>query len=270
MARGPFPHYCVQLMPAGGAAVPGAQRNLSSALEWEREAMDTAVLTGRTEVHLCAAADAQALGTPVHREVLKPFLALRQEARRAGFDLAIDSGFRSFERQLSIWNRKVDGELPVLDSAAVPLDIGGLSERDLVFAILRWSALPGASRHHWGTDLDVFDAAARPEGYEVELIPAEVNPGGMFGPLHEWLDGRIADGAAFGFFRPFDQDRNGVAPERWHLSCAPVAAPFEAGLTVDVLRGTIESADLRLRHVVLQHLDEIYQRFVINTGRPPA
>ena len=31
-------------------------------------------------------------------------------------------------------------------------------------AILCWSALPGGSRHHWGTDCDVIDAAALPAG----------------------------------------------------------------------------------------------------------
>ena len=30
----------------------------------------------------------------------------------------------------------------------------------LIETILLWSALPGGSRHHWGTDVDVFDAAA--------------------------------------------------------------------------------------------------------------
>ncbi len=150
--------------------------------------MDPTILTGRTETHLCASADAEILGAQVHREVVGPFLALRAEARRAGFDLRILSGFRGFDRQLSIWNRKAAGELAVLDSAAVPLDIGALSEKELVFAILRWSALPGASRHHWGTDVDVIDAAARPEGYEVEFVPEEVDSGGMFGPLHDWLD----------------------------------------------------------------------------------
>ncbi len=232
--------------------------------------MDPAILTGRTDVHLCTASDAEALGVPVHRDVVGPFRALREEARRAGFDLAIDSGFRSFERQLSIWNRKVGGELPVLDGNALPLDIRRLSERELVFAILRWSALPGASRHHWGTELDVFDAAAKPEGYEVQLIPEEVDSGGMFGPLHEWLDSRMAARASFGFFRPYDRDRGGVAPERWHLSCAPVASVFEAGLTIDVLRQTLHAVDLRLKGVVLAHLDEIFQRFVLNTARPPS
>jgi LAS superfamily LD-carboxypeptidase LdcB len=157
-----------------------------------------------------------------------------------------------------------------LDSNAVPLEFDRLSEKELAFAILRWSALPGASRHHWGTDLDVFDAAAKPEGYEIELLPEEVSSGGMFGPLHDWLDERIAAHAAFGFFRPYDRDRKGVAPERWHLSCAPVAASCEELLTTDLIRDTVQQADMELKEVVLLHLDEIYERFVVNTGRPPA
>lgn len=227
-----------------------------------------AILTGTTEAHLCSSADATSLGDRVHRQVVAPFRELQREARGAGFDLRILSGFRSFARQLAIWNDKATGKRPVLDSHAVPLDIATLSEQDLVFAILRWSALPGASRHHWGTDIDVYDAAATPERYEIELIPDEVNPGGMFGPLHAWLDERIATGDAFGFFRPYSEDRHGVAPERWHVSYAPVAAVYLEQLTTDVLRATIEQADVRLKETVLEHLDEIYERFVINLNRP--
>jgi LAS superfamily LD-carboxypeptidase LdcB len=128
--------------------------------------------------------------------------------------------------------------------------------------------LPGASRHHWGTDLDVIDEAARPQGYEVELIPDEVDSGGMFGPLHDWLDGRIEAFDAHGFFRPYDRDRGGVAPERWHLSHEPVARDLEAGLTPDLLRGTLSGSEMLLKEIVLDHLDEIYERFVVNIGRP--
>jgi LAS superfamily LD-carboxypeptidase LdcB len=229
-----------------------------------------AILTGLLDDHLCSSADADRLGARVHRDVVEPFERLREEALRAGFDLRILSGFRSFADQLSIWNRKANGERAVLDSDAVPLDITALSPRDLVFAILRWSALPGASRHHWGTDLDVYDEAARAQGYGIDLIPAEVNPGGMFGPLHAWLDERMAAGAAFGFFRPYDRDRGGVAPERWHLSHAPTAEPLAAGLTADVLRATVRQADMRLKDVVLDHLDEIVSQFVVNVNRPHA
>jgi len=231
--------------------------------------VDATALTGRTNDHLCSQAEAEALGTPVHRDVVGPFLRLQEAARADGFDLQILSGFRSFERQLSIWNRKATGELAVLDDDAAPLDISRLADAELVFAILRWSALPGASRHHWGTELDVFDATVRPEGYEIQLVPDEVEPGGMFGPLHDWLDRRVLAAEAQGFFRPYDRDRRGVAPERWHLSCGPVARAFEEALTVDVLGETIRTAELRLKDAVLTHLDEIYERFVINVGRPP-
>ena len=113
----------------------------------------------------------------------------------------------------------------------------------------------------------MYDANAHPPGYEIELLPEEVEAGGMFAPLHEWLDGRIAAGASHGFFRPYDKDRRGVAPERWHLSHAPVAVRCERDLTIDVLRATLHESDLRLKDTVLEHLEEIYQRFVININR---
>jgi LAS superfamily LD-carboxypeptidase LdcB len=206
----------------------------------------------------------------VHQDLVEPFGELRRAAAAAGFDLRILSGFRSFERQLAIWNEKATGRRAVLDGAAAPLDITTLSPRELLFAILRWSALPGASRHHWGSDLDVYDQAARPPGYEIELLPEEVGPGGMFGPLHAWLDERIAAGTAFGFFRPYDRDRGGVAPERWHLSHAPTAARYERLLTPALLRATIGPADMRLKDVVLDLMDEIVERFVVNTSRAVA
>lgn len=227
-------------------------------------------LVGQSEIHLCSAADGELIGVRVHGEVVLPFLRLQSEAREAGFDLAVLSGFRSFEQQLSIWNRKVTGHLPVLDSDTRPLDIATLSEQELVFAILRWSALPGASRHHWGTDLDVYDVAAKPEGYVIELIPEEVDRGGIFAPLHEWLDARIADGTAFGFFRPYDVDRQGVAAERWHLSHAPVSSLYARMITPELLHETIERSDIMLKDVVLAHLPAIFDRFVINTNRAYA
>ena len=223
-------------------------------------------LTGQDESHLCSAENAARLTASVHRDVVAPFDALRSAAAPAGHDLAILSGFRSFDAQLSIWNRKARGELPVLDSDAKPIDIATLSERDLVFAILRWSALPGASRHHWGTDLDVFDAAARPTGYDIELVPNEYDGDGLFTPLSRWFDGRIANGTSFGFFRPYDRDRNGVAPERWHLSYGPLAGAFDRMLTAGVLQETVGMADMLLKSVVLENLDEIMDRFVKNTN----
>ena len=228
--------------------------------------MIPANVVGQDETHLCDVEDAQRLGVSIHRDVVAPFGDLRDEAAGAGFDVAILSGFRSFDKQLSIWNRKACGELAVLDSSAQPLDIAALGDRELVFAILRWSALPGASRHHWGTDLDVYDAAARPDGYEIELVPAEYEGSGMFAPFSQWLDDRIANRTAFGFFRPYDRDRQGVAPERWHLSHGALASEFMGMLSTELLQHTIEGADMLLKDVVLEYLDEIVLRFVRNTN----
>ncbi|MBC7893763.1 MAG: M15 family metallopeptidase [Cytophagaceae bacterium] len=214
--------------------------------------------------------DARLLGVRLHRDAVEPFLQLWEDAGAEGFDITIHSAFRDFARQLSIWNRKVAGTLPVLDSRGTPIDISTLTPRELVYAILRWSALPGASRHHWGTDLDVYDAAATPVGYELQLVPAEVDAGGMHAPLHEWLDARIASGTAYDFYRPYDADRGGVAPERWHLSYAPIATTYAQWLTPELLRTTIAGADMLLKEIVLEHLEDLYMRFVINVSQPHA
>ena len=98
---------------------------------------------------------------------------------------------------------------------------------------LLWSALPGASRHHWGTDVDVIDARATAPGYRVQLTPEEYAPGGPFAPLGEWLE---ANAARFGFFRPFRGVLSGVQPEPWHFSFAPVAENARRALSPAVLQ----------------------------------
>ena len=108
-------------------------------------------------------------------------------ARAAGIDLKPVSSFRDFDRQVSIWNSKYDGQRPLLDAAGHALDASALSPADRVDAILRWSALPGASRHHWGTDIDLIDANAVAPDYNVQLIPEEFEPAGPFAHCRAWV-----------------------------------------------------------------------------------
>ena len=79
-----------------------------------------------------------------------------------------------------LWNRKWRGERPLLDAAGRPLDPATLDDAERMDAILCWSAIPGGSRHHWGTDVDVIDAAAMPDGYQVQLVAAEYAADGVF------------------------------------------------------------------------------------------
>jgi LAS superfamily LD-carboxypeptidase LdcB len=214
-------------------------------------------LTGRDASHLVQVVDAVYL----QAECAAAFAELRGQALKEGFDLRIASGFRSFERQLAIWNAKATGERPVYTDAGEVLANSAVSATELVHYILRYSALPGASRHHWGTDMDVYDAAAVAADYQLQLSPAEVADGGVFGPLHRWLDTRIAQDKAGGFYRPYAMDRGGVAPERWHLSYAPLARGCEASLDVAILRQVLQDQPLQLKKWVLSDLPVIYTRY---------
>ena len=171
----------------------------------------------------------------------------------------------TIDRQLLLWNRKWRGERPLLDRAGLPLEQAALSESQRVDAILSWSAIPGGSRHHWGSDLDVYDAAAMPAGYQLQLVPSEYAPDGMFGRLTAWLD-RNMD--RFGFFRPYGSDRGGAGIEPWHISYAPVAREAVEALSLSVLRSAITQGEMLGKELVLERLPEIYTRFILAVDPP--
>lgn len=195
----------------------------------------------------------------IHRDLVDPLNSLIAEAAEAGFDFAVASGFRSVERQCLIWNAKASGTRPVMGDDGIPLDIHRLTPEQRLFAILRWSALPGTSRHHWGTDIDVYDRAALPEGSVLQLTVEECQ--GPFAAFHAWLDSRLAAPDAE-FFRPYVRSTGGVAPEPWHLSFAPIAARYQQSLTKEQLRAFVASLEIELKEVVLLRFDEIYERFI--------
>jgi LAS superfamily LD-carboxypeptidase LdcB len=220
-------------------------------------------LTGRASTHV---REVPQLGCILHRESIAQTLAMQAAARDAGIELAIVSSFRDFERQVAIWNAKFTGARALLDRSGRELTRASLDERARIDAILTWSALPGASRHHWGTDVDVVDRAAVAHDYQPRLVPAEFAPGGPFARLDAWL---AANMARFGFFRPYTRQRDGVQPEPWHLSFAPLAAPALAALTIEVLGEALADSRMLGSDAVRARLPEIYSRFVTDID-PPA
>lgn len=215
-----------------------------------------ALLTGQVDAHLVDWAP----GIKLHPDVIAPLRALQDSARQAGFDLQVCSGFRSFDRQLTIWNEKLAGQRPVFNAEGRRLQLETLTPWEQVQVVLRYSALPGASRHHWGSDLDIYDAAALPDGYRLQLTEVEVEPGGIMAPLHDWLDKKLQD--SDDFFRPYVKDNGGIAPERWHLSYKPVANLFSERINVRLLSEVILGANMQQRDTVLAHLEEIFARFI--------
>jgi LAS superfamily LD-carboxypeptidase LdcB len=214
------------------------------------------IITGKTQEHLVLDEESNLL---VHKEVVASLKMMREEALAAGFSLKVASAFRGFEQQLNIWNAKALGLRPLLDSNGVALNYNSLSPTEIVYAILRWSALPGASRHHWGSDMDVYDSSLMPEGYKVQLVPQESEPGGYFYDFHLWIDDNLKD---FNFFRPYALDLGGIAPEKWHLSYSPISNEYQKALTFELLEETISNAEIELKAIILKELPEIYQRFI--------
>jgi LAS superfamily LD-carboxypeptidase LdcB len=219
-------------------------------------------LTGRVRTHVVQRDDLKAA---ILTDAIEPFLDMKSDAAREGLDLEISSAFRDFAAQQRIWDMKYRGERPLYDAAGNVRDHAALSPEALVDAILCWSAVPGGSRHHWGTELDLIDRAATPADYRVRLVPEECAPGGVFHALHCWLDANMA---RYGFFRPYRTFRGGVLPEPWHLSYAPASVPALDMLTPRLLASAIETSDILGKALVLRRLEEIHQRYVAGIDLP--
>lgn len=215
------------------------------------------ILTGLSEQHLLTGAD----GFMLHKDVAAPFAALCLAAQADGINIKIVSAFRSYQRQAAIWQAKLSGLRPVYNSNGEIIDIHRLSGADKLHAVLLYSALPGASRHHWGTELDLYDAAAVPPDYRPQLDPAEYSPGGPFYNLQQWLSAHAAE---FGFFLPYRQFQGGVAAEPWHISYHPLASEYLAAFDADMLRQCISRHPLAEQQAVLTQLDDIFRRYVVN------
>ncbi|BDX06289.1 M15 family metallopeptidase [Planctobacterium marinum] len=198
----------------------------------------------------------------LHEAVVTDFLKLQQAAGKAGVSLDIASSYRSVERQLTIWNEKWDGLRPVLDRDGNQCDIALLDDQQKLQTILIWSALPGSSRHHWGTDVDVYDAPAiQDSAAALQLVPQEYESTGPCGRLKRWMDAHLED---YGFYCPFTGRADGVAFEPWHISHKAQASIFQSALTPSAMSELINSLEIHGKEIILQNLDWIYTRFMVN------
>lgn len=122
----------------------------------------------------------------------------------------VASAHRRFHRQRSIWEakwsgrRKVDGQ---------KLNEFLLDPTARAKKILEYSAMPGTSRHHWGTEVDFNHL--RNSYYE--------NGSGLI--IYTWLK---KNAATYGFCQPYTAGRTqGHREEKWHWSYRPLAAKFQ-------------------------------------------
>ena len=150
----------------------------------------------------------------MHDSTAAAFHDMQQAAAQDGIQLSIASGFRNYDRQMSIWNRKYKRYRNQ-----------GLLQEAAARKVIEYSTIPGTSRHHWGTDLDLIDASKRVAGDHLRASNYEND--GPYCPLYEWMQEHAAD---YGFYLVYtaDPERKGFKYEPWHWSYAPRSIPMLA------------------------------------------
>jgi LAS superfamily LD-carboxypeptidase LdcB len=196
-------------------------------------------------------------------EVCEAFKRMQAVAAQDGVDIQIVSSHRNFERQLQIWQNKWSGKATLLDANENKLDATTLSDIQKIQAILTWSALPGASRHHWGTDLDVYDKkSVEQHQHDFQLVCSEYDNGPCT-QLNNWLNQHATQ---FGFSRPYAEYKGGIAREPWHLSFESSADKMLSLMDEQVLLANLIKSDILGLHSIIANMPDIYQRFVLNRG----
>ncbi|NWK17086.1 M15 family metallopeptidase [Vibrio parahaemolyticus] len=230
--------------------------------------MTPAQLTGTTDSHLQSTMVGQKAFL-MHPDVANDLLNMIEAAKKAGFKMEIASGFRDFSRQRAIWNGKFEGELPILDSNSQPLNKAALSDEEKLKAILRWSALPGGSRHHWGCDFDVYARNLLPSDTKLQLEPWEYLEGHQLA-FYCWLKEHIDE---FGFFFPYLQDLGGVAIEPWYISHKTIGQQCAAQLNAEMLKDELvrqnQQHNIAGLESILNNLDSILSTYIRNITPPP-
>ena len=146
--------------------------------------------------HLCNSS-----GLYLRTEVLDAFLDLEKNARDEGIRLKVISATRSFKHQKRIWDRKWQRTKYM-----------GWSEIEKAKDILTYSSMPGTSRHHWGTDIDL------------NSLENEYFLSGEGLKVFEFLE---RCGNEIGFSQVYTDKingRTGYEEEKWHWSYIPVSS----------------------------------------------
>jgi len=167
-------------------------------------------------------------GMYLRKDAYQAFRRMYEAARADGLRLAILSATRNFEAQKSIWEAKWTGARKVQGGENLAETTPDPAARAL--KILQYSSMPGTSRHHWGTDIDL------------NSLNNDFFKAGEGATIYAWL---TAHAAGYGFCQPYTEKGaerpHGYNEERWHWSYMPVSRQLTqlAGerLTNDMIQG---------------------------------
>ncbi len=148
----------------------------------------------------------------LRNETLYAYLTMRQAALADGVNLKIASGTRNFRYQRELWDKKWSGST-ILDGQNILLMVP--LEPNRFNKILEYLAVPGTSRHHWGTDIDLN--GANPAYFETEEGKI----------VYDWL---VVNAPRYGFCQTYNEVEKRAQPsyqeEKWHWSFLPLSRIF--------------------------------------------
>ncbi|MCB0613151.1 MAG: M15 family metallopeptidase [Phaeodactylibacter sp.] len=154
-------------------------------------------------------------GLYLRKDTYEAFLRMYEAAKKDGVSLLIRSATRNFDYQKGIWESKWAGALAIENGKDASKAYPNPQERAL--KILEYSSMPGTSRHHWGTDMDL------------NAFTNEYFEKGEGLKIYEWMTTHAAE---YGFCQPYSPKGEarpyGYNEEKWHWSYLPVAQPLTA------------------------------------------
>ncbi|NPV02546.1 MAG: M15 family metallopeptidase [Brevinematales bacterium] len=151
-------------------------------------------------------------GIYLRKETYAAFIRMHDAAMKEGVKIFIISAFRSFYDQKAIWEQKWNGGKTVAGKNLAK-EVPDFVERAKY--ILLYSSMPGTSRHHWGTDIDL------------NSLENSYFASGDGKKIYDWLAKHAAE---YGFYQPYTPKPStratGYEEEKWHWSYLPVAKPM--------------------------------------------
>ena len=151
-------------------------------------------------------------GYRLRPEASVAFKKMKIAAKKKGFNIKVVSSYRNYQSQRRVWHRKY-----------INSKLQGLSDDEAIEKIIEYSTIPGTSRHHWGTDLDIIDTS---RGIPSNSLEAEhFVKGGKFYKFKLWLN---QNAESYGFYEVYtnDKERKGFKYEPWHFSYKPLSVNY--------------------------------------------
>ena len=146
----------------------------------------------------------------MRKDAYEAFKSMHAAALKDGITLKIISAARNFEAQKGIWEAKWNGSriLSNGENAAKAYPVA----KNRALKILEYSAMPGASRHHWGTDIDLNSLSDK------WFLQGDGQK------IYAWL---VKNAGRFGFCQPYSvknaERPHGYNEEKWHWSYMPIS-----------------------------------------------